>query len=83
MLLPTQEMRIKTTIKNKEIGVWERGGSKPMDTYKLATKDHVFEHTSMRAWRVSGWNSLVVQNGFQVLKIDMEDMFVQLLKTSS
>jgi hypothetical protein len=36
----------------------------------------------MRAWRVSGWNSLATQNGFLVFDIDIEDMSIQLYRTS-
>jgi len=49
-----------------------------VDAYKSTTKDHVLVHTSIRAWKVSGWNSLVTQSGFPVLDVKMEDMFIQL-----
>jgi hypothetical protein len=55
-----------------------RGGSKFVEVDKSTTKDHALEHTSMKAWRVSGWNSLASQNGFPVFDIDMEDMSIQL-----
>ncbi len=41
-----------------------------MDANKLTTKDPTLENTSMRAWMVSGWNSLVAQNGFPILDTD-------------
>ncbi len=62
---------------NKE-KVGEKRGSKLVDAYKSTTKDHVLVHTSIRAWKVSGWNSLVAQNGFLVLDVQTEDMFIQL-----
>jgi hypothetical protein len=55
-----------------------RGGSKFVEVDKSTTKDHALEHTSMKAWRVNGWNSLDGQNGFLVFDIDMEDMSIQL-----
>lgn len=60
-----------------------RGGSKFVEVDKSTTKDHALKHTSMKAWRVSGWNSLAGQNGFPVFDIDMVDMSIQLYKTSS
>jgi hypothetical protein len=49
-----------------------------MEMDKLATKDPTLEQTSMRAWRVSGWNYLDVRNGFPVFDIDIKNMSIQL-----
>jgi hypothetical protein len=45
---------------------------------KSATKDLALEQTSMRAWRVSGWNFLAAQNGSSIFDIDVKDMSIQL-----
>ncbi len=34
----------------------------------------------MRAWRVSGWNPLAIQNGFPILDINMEDIVHPIVK---
>ncbi len=38
--------------------IGEKGGNKHVEANKLAIEDLVLEHTSMKAWRVSGWKSL-------------------------
>ncbi len=66
---------MKTKTRNKKT---KQELGKGEEANKSTTKDPTLEHTSMRAWMVSGWNSLVAQNGFLVLDINMEDMSIQL-----